>query len=158
MFDNDTLNRLYRYSRSLCDQDSDAFDLLQSALERCVKRPPRDPAAAVSYTMRIIRNMFIDQRRSDARVVLEPFEEDSVALDFDLSSLENLMLDRSELELTWAELTVVEREILYLWAVEGYSTDEVAGHLDKSRNTVLSIIHRMRQRLKHRFGDAQSAG
>jgi RNA polymerase sigma-70 factor (ECF subfamily) len=68
------------------------------------------------------------------------------------------MMDRSELELAWAELSIVEREILYLWAVEGYSTDEVAGHLDKPRNTVLSIIHRMRQRLQHRFGKARTTG
>jgi RNA polymerase sigma-70 factor (ECF subfamily) len=158
MFDHDTLNRLYRYCRSLCEQDSDAFDLLQSAMERCVKAPPRESSAAVSYAMKIIRNIFIDQRRSDARVMLEPFEEQGIAVDFDLSSLENLVLDRSELERVWVELTVVEREILYLWAVEGYSTDEVAGQLDKPRNTVLSIIHRMRQRLKHQFGDARTAG
>ena len=158
MFDHDTLNRLYRYSRSLCEQDSDAFDLLQSALERCVKVPPREPAAAVSYAIRIIRNLFIDQRRSDARVMLEPFEEQGVALDFDLSGLEDLVLDRTELEVAWAELTIVEREIMYLWAVEGYSTDEVARHLEKPRNTVLSITHRMRQRLKDRFGEARTTG
>jgi RNA polymerase sigma-70 factor (ECF subfamily) len=158
MFDRDTLNRLYRYSRSLCEQDSDAFDLLQSALERCVRTPPRDPAAAVSYAMKVIRNLFVDQCRSDARVSLEPFDEHGSALDFDLSGLESLMMDRSELELAWAELSVVEREILYLWAVEGYSTNEVAGHLDRPRNTVLSIIHRMRQRLKHRFGDERTTG
>ena len=158
MFDRDTLNRLYRYCRSLCDQDSDAFDLLQSAMERCVRTPPRDPAANVSYAMKIIRNLFIDRCRSDARVTLEPFDEMGGAVDFDLSGLESLMMDRSELELAWAELSVVEREILYLWAVEGYSTDEVAGHLDKPRNSVLSIIHRMRKRLKARFGEARSAG
>ena len=158
MFDHDALNRLYRYSRSLCEQDSDAFDLLQSALERCVRTPPRESAAAVSYAMRIIRNLFIDQRRSDARVMLEPFEEQGVTVDFDLSSLEDLALDRAELEMVWAELSVVEREILYLWAVEGYSTDEVARHLEKPRHTVLSIIHRMRQRLKNRFCDARTTG
>jgi RNA polymerase sigma-70 factor (ECF subfamily) len=108
--------------------------------------------------MRVIRNLFIDQLRSNARVDLEPFDEDNVALDFDLASLESTMLDRSELEAVWSEMTVVEREILYLWAIEGYSTDEVAGHLDKPRNSVLSIIHRMRKRLKERFGDARSAG
>jgi RNA polymerase sigma-70 factor (ECF subfamily) len=158
MFDRDTLNRLYRYCRALCDQESDAYDLLQAAMERCVKSPPRTSASAVPYAIRVIRNMFIDQLRSNARVSLEPFEEDSVALDFDLASLEQTMLDRSELESLWSEMTVVEREILYLWAVEGYSTDEVAGHLDKPRNSVLSIIHRMRQRLRQRFGEARSAG
>jgi RNA polymerase sigma-70 factor (ECF subfamily) len=44
-------------------------------------------------------------------------------------------------------MTTAEREILFLWAVEGYSTDEVARHLDRPRGSVLSIIHRMRKRL-----------
>ncbi len=158
MFDRDSLNRLYRYCHMLCDQESDAYDLLQAAMERCVRSPPRTSGAEIAYAMRVIRNLFIDQLRSNARASFEPFDEDNVALDFDLASLETTMLDRSELEAVWSEMTVVEREILYLWAVEGYSTDEVAGHLDKPRNSVLSIIHRMRKRLKARFGEARSAG
>ena len=108
--------------------------------------------------MRVIRNLFIGQLRMSARASFEPFDEDNVALDFDLASLETTILDRSELEAVWSEMTLVEREILYLWAVEGYSTAEVAGYLDKPRNSVLSIIHRMRKRLKARFGEARSAG
>lgn len=158
MFDRDNLNRLYRYCRCLSDQDSDAFDLLQTAMERVVRKPPRNPDAQIGYAMRTIRNVYIDQLRSKTRVQFEPFDEDNTALDFDLASLESIVLDRSELEEVWSEMTVVEREILFLWAVEGYSTDEVASHLDKPRNTVLSIIHRMRQRLRNRFGDVRTAG
>lgn len=158
MYTRDTLNRLYRYCRVLCDQESDAYDLLQAAMERCIKSPPRRASAEIAYAMRVIRNMFIDQLRSNARLSFEPFDEDSVALDFDVASLEGLVLDRNELEVVWSEMTVVEREILYLWAVEGYSTDEVAGHIDRPRNSVLSIIHRMRKRLRKRFGDARSSG
>lgn len=158
MYDRDSLERLYRYCRVFCDQESDAYDLLQAAMERCVRSPPRSAASELAYAMRVIRNMFIDQLRSNARVSFEPFDEDTVALEFDLASLESLMLDRNELELVWSEMTVIEREILYLWAVEGYSTDEVAGHIDRPRNSVLSIIHRMRKRLRERFGDARSSG
>jgi len=158
MFDRADLNRLYRYCRALCNQESDAYDLLQSAMERCVKSPPRHDGAAMGYAMRVIRNLFIDQLRSHSGVSFEPFDEDTVTVEIDLASLENTMLDRSELEAVWSEMTVLEREILYLWAVEGYSTDEVAAHLDKPRNSVLSIVHRMRKRLRTRFGDARSTG
>jgi RNA polymerase sigma-70 factor (ECF subfamily) len=158
MFDRDTLNRLYRYCRSLSDQESDAFDLLQTSLERCIKKPPRDGQVFVAYAMTVIRNAFFDQLRSRARVALEPFDEDTVTVDFDLASLENTALDRNELEQVWTEMTVVEREILYLWAVEGYSTDEVAKHLQKPRNSVLSIVHRMRKRLRQQFSNRQSTG
>ena len=91
-------------------------------------------------------------------MALEPFDEDTVTVDFDLASLEITALDRNELEQVWTEMTVVEREILYLWAVEGYSTDEVAKHLQKPRNSVLSIVHRMRKRLRQQFSYRQSTG
>ena len=158
MFDHADLNRLYRYCRALCDQESDAYDLLQSAMERCVKRPPKESASQIGYAMRVIRNLFIDQLRSSARASFEPFDDGNAGHGFDLASLETTMLGRSELEAVWSEMTAIEREILYLWAVEGYSTDEVARHLDKPRNSVLSIIHRMRKRLKAGFGGARSAG
>ena len=66
--------------------------------------------------------------------------------------------DRTELEWIWPSLSFMEREILFLWAVEGYSTDEVASQLDRPRNTVLSIIHRMRKRLKQSVGELRGTG
>jgi RNA polymerase sigma-70 factor (ECF subfamily) len=158
VFDQATLNRLYRYCRSLCEQESDAFDLLQDAVERCLRSPPDNSAAAHSYTLRIIRNVFIDQYRRKQKIAFEFFDEAAHAVDYDIASLENLVLDRVELDQIWPALSIVEREILFLWAVEGYSTDEVARHLDKPRNSVLSIIHRMRKRLRTSADEAQGVG
>lgn len=158
MFDQATLNRLYRYCRSLCEQESDAFDLLQSAVERCLRVPPNDSDATYPYTMRTIRNVFIDQYRRKQKLAFESFDEATQAIDYDIASLEEIALDRVELDHLWPTLSIVEREILFLWAVEGYSTDEVASHLEKPRNTILSIIHRMRQRLKKSLNAAQGVG
>ncbi len=155
MFDQALLNRLYRYCRSLCEQDSDAFDLLQNAVERCLKSPPENPAAIYSYAMRTIRNVFIDQYRRKQKLTFEVFDEARQAVDYDIASLEDIVLDRIELDQVWPTLSVVEREILFLWAVEGYSTDEVARQLEKPRNTILSIIHRLRKRLKKTAAAAQ---
>ncbi len=157
MFDQATLNRLYRYCRSLCEQESDAFDLLQNAVERCLKSPPDNSAATYSYTMRTIRNVFIDQYRRNQKIAFELFDEATQAVDYDIASLEDVALDRFELDQVWPTLSVVEREILFLWAVEGYSTDEVASQLEKPRNTILSIIHRMRKRLSKTVHAAQGA-
>ena len=158
MFDQATLNRLYRYCHSLCEQESDAFDLLQNAVERCLRSPPDDSDAIYHYTMRTIRNVFIDEYRRNQKIAFEPFDEATQAIDYDIASLEQLALDRVELDFVWPTLSIVEREILFLWAVEGYSTDEVADHLDKPRNTILSIIHRMRKRLKKPVNAAQGVG
>jgi RNA polymerase sigma factor (sigma-70 family) len=158
VFDRVALNRLYRYCCALCDQESDALDLLQSGVERCLRSPPEDSTVVHAYAMRIIRNLFIDKYRRRQTLVFESFDEADHAVDYDIASLEDVVLDRMELELIWPLLAVTEREILFLWAVEGYSTDEVAGQLDKSRNTILSIIHRMRKRLKLRVTESRGAG
>jgi RNA polymerase sigma-70 factor (ECF subfamily) len=158
VFDQATLNRLYRYCYSLCDQESDAFDLLQSGIERCLKVPPEKPAASYTYALRIIRNVFIDQYRRKQKIAFESYDEATLTLDYDIASLEDVVLDRTELEVIWPSLSIIEREILFLWAVEGYSTDEVAGQLDKPRNTVLSIIYRMRKRLGAQAANARGTG
>jgi len=147
MFDQDLLNRLFRYCCTLCSQESDAFDLLQSGVERCLRSPPSQSKATYSYASRIIRNLFIDQLRREKKLVYEEFDETHHFIDYDISSLEALAMNRDELDQIWTSLSVVEREILYLWAVEGYSTAEVAKHLTMPRNSVLSIVHRMRRRL-----------
>lgn len=158
MFDRATLNRLYRYCCSLCDQESDAFDLLQSGVERCLRSPPEKSTALYAYALRIIRNVFIDQHRRKQTVAFESFDEAAHAVDFDVASLEDVVLDHIELEQIWPSLTVIEREILFLWSVEGYSTDEVASQLDRPRNSVLSIIHRMRKRLSKDVDESRGTG
>jgi DNA-directed RNA polymerase specialized sigma24 family protein len=50
-------------------------------------------------------------------------------------------------------LRVEEREALYLHLVEGWSAREVSEKVHKPRNTVLSLIHRGRARLKAWFID-----
>jgi RNA polymerase sigma-70 factor (ECF subfamily) len=147
VFDKATLNRLYRYCCSLRQQPSDAFDLLQTGVERCLRSPPRSGDASYSYAIKVIRNLYIDEYRREGRIQQEEFDEARHSVDYDISSLDTLAIDRSELEEIWKVLSLIEREILFLWAVEGYSTTEVARHLEKPRNTVLSIIYRMRNRL-----------
>lgn len=147
MFDKATLNRLYRYCSSLCNQPSDAYDLLQAALERCLRPPPHSEDVSFGFAIKVIRNLYIDQQRREGRVQQEEFDESHHSVDYDVASLESLAIDRSQLEEIWKVISLVEREILFLWAIEGYSTTEVSKHLGKPRNTVLSIIHRMRNRL-----------
>lgn len=147
MFDRCMLNKLFRYCRMLCDQESDAFDLLQNGVERCLKSPPENSEATYSYAIRVIRNAFIDEMRSNKHRETELFDETLHTVDYDVAGLEQIMINRSDLEAIWPVLSITEREILFLWAVEGYSTTEIAEHLEKSRNTILSIIHRMRKRL-----------
>jgi RNA polymerase sigma-70 factor (ECF subfamily) len=148
MFTKENLNKLYRYCYALCDDRTDAFDLLQASVEKCLKQPPKDIKALQGYAFRTIRNTFIDSVRSKKTRESEEFDETvHVALDHDIRSLESVLITQTELEVAWSKLFKIEREILFLWAVEGYSTSEVANLLDKPKNSILSIVHRMRARL-----------
>jgi len=148
VFDQQDLNRLFRYCCALCDARPDAYDLLQSAIERCIRTPPDDPERRIAYAMRVIRNLHYDQLRRQRVVVFEPLEDSSQLPQAGMDSLESIMIDRDELEHAWRRMTTVEREIIYLWAVEGLSAAEISVQLERPRGSVLSIVHRMRKRLQ----------
>lgn len=150
MFSRDALNRLYRYAYSLTSDESEAYDVLQDGLERFLRSEAAKKADnPEAYARRIIRNRFIDRIRQENRS-LEDLMDDLAKqpLDMDPRNLEGLMVARDELERIWAKLEPQDREILFLWGVEGLSAREVAEELDIPRGTILSRIHRLRGRLK----------
>ena len=146
MFDRAALDRLFRYSFALTADEADAGDLLQDALERFLKSPvvKLNPEA---YIRTIIKNRFIDRFRQRQRFRVEPFEE-TTYVDFDISTLEQTLINENELETVWRILDATEREILFYWALEDMSTSEIAKTMGKPRGTILSRIYRLRQKVK----------
>ena len=149
MFDRDRLNRLYRYAFTLTCDESEAFDLVQDTVERCLKNPPHSTHALDAWARRILRNRFIDIKRRQSVVEELPASEaiDTELVAIDVSSLEQVIIDQDQLRRIWAKLQPVEREILYYWAVEEMSAEEIADVMATRRGTVLSRIHRLRKRL-----------
>ena len=154
MFDKQELQQLYRYCYSLtCDKDN-AQDLLQSAVEKYIKKITV-PETPMAYIKRIIHNQFIDDCRRKNIIMFENSDDDQVATDFDVRTLESLMIDDDLAEKVLLSLLPDEREIVYFWVIEGMSTSEISAQLEIPRGTVLSKIHRMRTRLVLQF-DARS--
>ena len=60
------------------------------------------------------------------------------------------------MEKALAELTPGEREMLYLFIVEGYTAREISEMTDRPRNTVLSIVHRAQKKLRARLKHGES--
>ncbi len=147
-FDKPRLDRLYQFCLSLTAHEPDAYDLLQTGLEKYLKNPPQLAAAAESYMYKILHNTFIDQWRQTSRIANEHFEEDQHSLDFDIATLESIHIDNHTANKLLESLEPEDREILYLWAVEEYSTREVAEITGKPKGTVLSRIYRLRQKLQ----------
>jgi RNA polymerase sigma-70 factor (ECF subfamily) len=69
--------------------------------------------------------------------------------------LEDIVIAEHEVEAIMAMLEPLEHELLFFWAVEGYTAQEIADRTDSTRGTVLSRIHRLRQKiLRHRKSTA----
>lgn len=146
-FDADTLNRLFRYCMALCGERENARDLLHDALEKYLRNMPKEVQNAEAYIRQIARNTFIDQLRQRNIIVTEsPIDPDVLASSE--KTLETMMIDKLTLEETWRKLTHLERETIFLWAVDGMSASEIALQIGQSRNTVLSRLHRLRLRIQ----------
>ena len=148
-FDRDRLNRFYQYCYALTRHEQDAYDLLQSGIEKLLKQSPAQADTADAYLYRIIRNTFIDQYRRQQRFEHEAFDEDQHSVDFDITTLESLSIDSHHLNKLMAEISTAEREMLFLWAVEEYTTQEVADLLGIPKGTVLSRIFRLRKKIQN---------
>ncbi|MCB1787660.1 MAG: sigma-70 family RNA polymerase sigma factor [Gammaproteobacteria bacterium] len=149
MFDRPALNRLYRYAYTLCGDDTQAYDLLQDTVERCLQRPAGPLVSPEAYAHRVMRNRFIDMaRRHNNSPVQTGTNEDAELLAIDTHCLEDLLINRDQLETIWSILDAFEREILYYWAVEDMTAAQIATVVGSRRGTVLSRIHRLRQKLR----------
>ena len=149
VFAADALNRLYRYAYALCGEEAAAFDLVQDTVERCLRRPPSPLANPEAFARRVMRNRYVDLlRHANGSPEQLTASGDVELLAIDTHCLEQLIVSRDQLEQAWTRLDGFEREILYLWAVEGMTAAQIATTIGSRRGTVLSRIHRLRMRLR----------
>lgn len=154
MFDQPQLNQLYRFCYSLTVDESSAYDLLQNSLEKFLKSQAKK-TNNLAFMYRIIRHQFIDEYRKQSKHQIVSFEEQDY-IDFDVKTLESIRIDNDLIEQVLKYLDPIEREILYYWAIEGYSTQQIADMLTMPKGTVLSKIHRMRLRINQQFNEDMS--
>jgi|TARA_R110001599_G_scaffold85345_6_gene229178 RNA polymerase sigma-70 factor (ECF subfamily) len=109
----------------------------------------------MAYARTILRNLFIDHHRHLSKINEETYEDEIVSLHIGMQTLEQLMINRDQLDKIWAFLKPFETEVLYLWAVEGYSLEEVAKQLGIPKGTALARVHRLRSKLKTLLDDSQ---
>jgi len=143
----------YRYALALTHDPNDAADLVQDAVVAILRAgAPRK----AGYLVRTIRNRFIDSCRRDQLVVMRPLDEVDEATA--LAALdEPLELGETDLGPALARLRPQEREALYLTCVEGYTAQEVADLTGRPRGTVLSLMHRGRQKLRDLLAGGKEA-
>ncbi|VAX08123.1 hypothetical protein MNBD_GAMMA26-1750 [hydrothermal vent metagenome] len=145
----------YRYALSLTRNKTKAEDLLQEAWLATLqaKGPINKP-----YIFSAIRSRFINLCKREQLVSIVSLDEITELID-PVTEQEQVALqndqDYSGLEAALATLRPVERETLFLMVVEGYTAQEIADLTDQPRNTVLSLNHRARQKVRRHFQKKQ---
>jgi len=148
-FTDEHLQKLFRYGVSLTRNDAQAYDLLQDALETYLKKPPANDASSMGYIRSVMRNRFIDQYRQRSRFPEQQLDDEEETLSIDERLLEDIVITHQELDTVWQKLSLVECELMFLWAIEELSASEIATELEMPRGTVLSRIYRLRNRLNN---------
>ncbi len=158
MFSHKMLNSLYRYAYSLSNSESDGYDLLHDALARFLARKEALPEQErAPYLRRMIRNQFIDQLRREQRLPLEVLDTvEPDIIDDAFIELERVIISQQTLDNIWDLLLPLERELVHLWAVEGFNTREISQQLHIPQGTILSRIHRIRKKIEPLMVEYQS--
>ncbi|KAK3608805.1 hypothetical protein CHS0354_006846 [Potamilus streckersoni] len=144
--------KMYNYSLSLTKNEDSAYDLLQTSLEKFYNKNGDELEYPTSYLYRIIKNQFIDEQRRKVRWKYDDI--DDVKYSNVLASSENVLQDlvtNEETELMLSYLKPEERELLYLWAVEGYTVQAISEQVNSPKGTILSRLHRIKKKIKDRM-------
>ena len=138
---------LRRYARLLTGDATRADDLVQDTLERaCMKWQLWQPGPALrSWPLSLLHNLHVnhlrDWRHDDGHVALEDAPE---AAHEPLAQ----MAENMDMQRALAALPPAMREILLLVTVEEYTYAEAAEILGVPVGTVMSRLHRARERLR----------
>jgi RNA polymerase sigma-70 factor, ECF subfamily len=147
---------LRRFARAVVRDRDKADDLVQDALERAVRKIGtwRGEGRLKSWLFQIMMNVHRDQARkySVSRNVL------TVEFSGTVDGGQEHATELTEIGKALGLLSVEQREILVLVAVEGFSIKEVGRLLSLPEGTVLSRLARARNNLRSMTGRSDENG
>ena len=138
--------RLRRYARALVGERMAADDLVQDTLERALKKLHlwRRGTDLRAWLFTVMHNVHVNQVRARREYVAL---EDEV-LDLPGPARQDTGLEARDLERMLARLSVEQREVLLLVALENLSYEATAATLGIPIGTVMSRLSRGRERLR----------
>lgn len=140
---------LRRYARALTRDADKADDLVQDCLERAWRRLHlwRPGSNLRAWLFTIMHNLYANEvRRYRAAPRFEPFDDTGQLACLTTSTESSLHV--RDIETAIAALPDGQREVLLLVTLEALRYDEVAEILDIPLGTVMSGLHRARERLR----------
>ncbi|MGH7571452.1 MAG: RNA polymerase sigma factor [Gemmatimonadota bacterium] len=149
----------YGVALSRVIEPADAEDVCQEAFIRALERIDdlRDPAAFRAWLLEIVRNRALNLRRHRAVRKAVPLETVDPASDRPEASVE---VERAELRArllgAMEGLTPLQREVLLLFDLEGWSHREIAGKLDISEGSARVHLHNARRVMRERLAEGEA--
>lgn len=135
----------YRYALSLIKDPLGAEDLVHDAWVKLYEKK-RELTKALFFVT--IKNLFIDRYRQKKFFVLDG-AEDIIDTLSDTSTLPDRdFVEEETMTAALENLRIEERECIVLNVVHGYTAQEISTFMKCSRNTVLSLMHRGKKKLK----------
>ena len=139
--------RLRRYARALTGERSAADDLVQDTLERAWNKLHlwREGSDLRAWLFTIMHNVHVNQIRSRMAAATVPLDEAGEA---PVRATQSDMLEVRDIDAALQQLSVDQRQVLLLVAVERMSYEETARTLGIPIGTVMSRLARGRDRLR----------
>ncbi len=149
----EVLPNIRRFAMSLTGSLADADDLLQSTVERLLTRGVPDDAGMLQWGLRVCKNLWIDELRSQ-KVRRDASTEPAVVGEQVVDGERQLHgeMTLQEVQDVLHSMSDEHRSVLELVAVEGFSYKEAAAALDVPVGTVMSRLARARATLLDRSG------
>jgi RNA polymerase sigma-70 factor, ECF subfamily len=146
------LPRLRRFSLAVTGNVQDGEDLLHSALERALRHESswQRGTRLDSWMYRIIRNLWIDERRAKRNQDVSLELAGDAVLEDNRDSAEHL-LDLAQARRALLALPEEQRSVLCLVVLEGMTYQEAAATLDVPIGTVMSRLSRARAAMVKRM-------
>ena len=148
----DHIDRLYRAARALTGSRPAADDLVQETYARVLSKPrllKNDDD--IGYLLRVMRNLFLDERRQAARRATEPVDpEDFERVEGGPGPADTV--EHRELLSLISALPDEFRDVLVAVDVTGLSYKEAADVLGVPQGTVMSRLYRARKRVIAQYG------
>jgi len=151
----DQMDMLYRVAHRLAGNAEEAADLVQETYLRAFKSREKFDLKSVGirpWLVRILHNLHFTRSQRQRR---QPMATDASDLDA-MPTMQNAApsigpadLDHMDQRMAWAlnELPGEYQTTLLLWAVEELSYKEIADALEVPVGTVMSRLHRAKQRI-----------
>lgn len=150
------LPRLRRFAYALSRNSADADDLTQASIERAMRSREQWQAGTRldSWCYRIMRNLWIDTTRSDARKSARNApEEEGLKVGEDPRAAIEAAIDLKRIMAAMSRLPDEQREVVALILIEGFGYREVSEMLGLPIGTVSSRLVRGRTALLAMVGE-----